>query len=421
MLIENKMYGESYHKIIHPSGLTVLLYPIQEKSTINAMFATKYGSIHKPVNTDIPDGIAHFLEHKLFENEQGDAFTLFAPYGASANAYTSFDRTCYLFSCTSNFKENLEILLKFVREPYFTPETVEKEQGIIGQEITMYRDNPGWRVFFGMLQSMYASHPLRVDFAGTIESISEINPDLLYKCYKTYYTPANMVLCVSGGFDVDDALAVIDAVLPIELVSPEAREASAPEAEVFDEQERVARAYDECSLAVAQPLFNLGFKLAPVGVGQEAVKAVAELEVLLSVVSSEVSDLYTRLYDEGLINPEFGAETMFGNGYALAAFSGESKDPAAVERMVVAELERFKSEGIPADKFELCKRIAFGGLIRESSSGEAVCSELLQSFVVGAEYFDKAEILANMTLKDVGSRLRTIDVSNRSLFVVRPL
>ena len=414
MLVKNEKFGE-YHKIIHPSGLTILLYPMEGKSTINAMFATKYGSIHKPADLDIPDGIAHFLEHKLFENEEGDAFTLFAPFGASANAYTSFDRTCYLFSCTDNFKENLEILLKFVREPYFTAETIEKEQGIIGQEITMYRDNPDWRVFFGMLQSMYDSHPLRVDIAGTIESISHIDRDLLYKCYETYYTPANMVLCISGGFDVGTALAVVDEILPAEC------EKEAPTEETFFEQEEVAAKYDECSLAVAQQLFNLGFKLTPVGGGREAVKAVAELEIILAVTASEISDLYTKLYDGGLINPEFSAETMNGNGYTLIAFGGESKDPKAVEQAIAAELEKFKRDGIPAEKFELCKRIAYGSLIRESASSETVCSELLQSFVVGAEYFDKADILANMTLSDVENRLKTIDISNRSLFVVKPL
>ena len=414
MLVKNEKFGE-YHKIIHPSGLTILLYPMEGKSTINAMFATKYGSIHKPSDTDIPDGIAHFLEHKLFENEEGDAFTLFAPFGASANAYTSFDRTCYLFSCTDNFKENLEILLKFVREPYFTPETIEKEQGIIGQEITMYRDNPDWRVFFGMLQSMYSSHPLKIDIAGTIESISHIDRDLLYKCYETYYTPANMVLCISGGFDIDTAMSVVDSILPTEC------EKDAPLTEQFSEQEEVAAKYGECSLAVAQQLFNLGFKLSPVGVGREAVKAIAELEILLAITASEISDLYTNLYDKGLINPEFGAETMKGNGYTLVAFGGESKDPQTVEKAIVAELEKFKKNGIPADKFELCKRIAYGSLIRESASSEAVCSELLQSFVTGADFFDKADILANMTVQDAEERLKTIDINNRSLFVVKPL
>ena len=414
MLVKNEKFGE-YHKIIHPSGLTILLYPMEGKSTINAMFATKYGSIHKPAETDIPDGIAHFLEHKLFENEEGDAFTLFAPFGASANAYTSFDRTCYLFSCTDNFKENLSILLKFVREPYFTPETIEKEQGIIGQEITMYRDNPDWRVFFGMLQSMYSSHPLKIDIAGTIESISHIDRDLLYKCYETYYTPANMVLCISGGFDVDTAMSVVDSILPTEC------EKDAPPTEEFSEQIEVATNYDECSLAVAQQLFNLGFKLPPAGGGREAVKAIVELEILLAITASEISDLYTNLYDKGLINPEFGAETMKGNGYTLVAFGGESKDPQAVEKTIVEELEKFKKNGIPADKFELCKRIAYGSLIRESASSEAVCSELLQSFVAEAEYFDKADILANMTVQDAENRLKTIDINNRSLFVVKPL
>ena len=197
--------GDKYTHIHHKSGLEILVCEMEGYSTTEAMFGTKYGSINTQFKTaadkdycTVPEGIAHFLEHKLFENEDCDVFDLYAKTGANANAFTSFDKTCYFFSCSDNFKASLEILLSFVQSPYFTPESVAKEQGIIGQEIRMCDDDPGWRVFFNMLCGLYQKHPVRIDIAGTIESIAEITDDLLYRCYRTFYNLHNMVLAVAG-------------------------------------------------------------------------------------------------------------------------------------------------------------------------------------------------------------------------------
>ncbi|MDR2931473.1 MAG: insulinase family protein, partial [Oscillospiraceae bacterium] len=219
-VINSARIKESYTKIEHASGLTMLLYPMRGFSSAYALFATKYGSVDTCFKTNededflqVPEGIAHFLEHKLFESEDGDAFTRYAKTGASANAYTSFDRTAYLFSCTDNFNESLDILLDFVTKPYFTRETVQKEQGIIGQEIKMYEDNPEWRVFFNLLLALYHEHPLRVDIVGTVDSIAKIDADILYRCYSTFYNLNNMVLCIAGNFDVDDVVKAADRIL----------------------------------------------------------------------------------------------------------------------------------------------------------------------------------------------------------------
>ena len=190
--IKSVALAERYYKVKHDSGLTIYVYPKEGYSSTYAIFGTKYGSINNCFKVDngetvsVPDGIAHYLEHKLFESEDGDAFSRYAKTGANANAYTSFDKTCYLFSCTDNFEESLEILLDFVQSPYFTKETVAKEQGIIGQEIKMYDDSPSWRVMFNMLMNMYKTHPVRIDIAGTVESIAKITPEYLYTCYNTY-------------------------------------------------------------------------------------------------------------------------------------------------------------------------------------------------------------------------------------------
>ena len=216
---KNDLLGDAYYEVRHQTGLTILVYPKPGYSTSYAVIGTNYGSIDDALKVKggeekvLPWGTAHFLEHKLFESEELDAFERFAETGASANAYTTFDRTCYLFSCSSNFRKNLEILLDFVQHPYFTQQTVEKEQGIIGQEIRMYLDEPGWQVLFNLLRSLYHKHPVKVDIAGTEESISHISADLLYECYESFYNLNNMVLACAGNVTVDEVLDICDACL----------------------------------------------------------------------------------------------------------------------------------------------------------------------------------------------------------------
>src|SRR3954453_11844038 len=203
----NQIQEEIYHEKLE-NGLEVFILPKKGFNKTYATFTTKYGSIdnhfmplEKSEFLKVPDGIAHFLEHKLFEKEDGDVFQQFSKQGASANAFTSFTRTAYLFSSTSNVELNLDTLMDFVQEPYFSEKTVEKEKGIIGQEITMYDDNPDWRLYFGLIQNLYQNHPVKIDIAGTIESISHINKDLLYECYNTFYHPSNMLLFIVGPVD----------------------------------------------------------------------------------------------------------------------------------------------------------------------------------------------------------------------------
>ncbi len=258
--VESALLREFYYEIDHPSGLKILVYPKEKYTSTYAMFGTHYGSIDTDFRlsgetefTSVPEGIAHFLEHKLFESEDLDAFERYAKTGASANAYTSFDKTCYLFSCTDNFTDSLEILLDFVTHPYFTEATVQKEQGIIGQEIQMCRDEAGWESLFLLLRAMYRNCPVRIDIAGTVESISHITADLLYKCYNTFYNLSNMVLCVAGNVTPEAVLEVADRILkPATPVNIERK---------FHEEPRaVKEEYAEETLAVASPIFSLGFK-----------------------------------------------------------------------------------------------------------------------------------------------------------------
>ena len=275
--ITNARIKEEYLRIKHKSGATILLYPMKGYSTAYALFATKYGSVDTTFKTNedpdfvtVPEGIAHYLEHKLFENDECDAFDLYAKTGANANAYTSFDKTAYLFSCSQKFEENLRILLGFVQEPYFTDATVAKEQGIIGQEIRMYEDDTGWRVFFNCLQAMYEKNPVRIDIAGTIESIAKIDKDLLYRCYNTFYNLNNMVIAVAGNFDVDKTLEICD-----ELLKPS--EDHGLQVIVPDEPLTVHEKRNVQKLSCAIPLFNIGWKF-PAYSGKEQLEKYTENE-----------------------------------------------------------------------------------------------------------------------------------------------
>ena len=328
-IIQDKHLGEQYIRVEHPSGLTMLLYPMPGFSTTYAMFSTQYGSVDTCFQAKeggeqirVPEGIAHYLEHKMFESEDGDAFDRYAKTGAAANAFTSFDKTCYLFTCSGKFQESLEILLDCVTHPYFTKETVEKEQGIIGQEIRMYEDDPSWRVTFNLLDSLYHNNSVKVDIAGTIESIARIDADLLYRCYNTFYNLHNMVLTISGNFDPDEALQVADRVLkkapPFEAVRRPQQE---PESVV---RKRVVQ-----HLPVALPMFYIGFKSPDAGQKNNFCNVIFD-EMLLDIITGETTELYRQLYNDGLINGSIYGETMAGRDYLCSMVSGESRDPDAV-------------------------------------------------------------------------------------------
>jgi predicted Zn-dependent peptidase len=384
-----------------------------------ALFATKYGSVDTVFKTQedadflhVPEGVAHFLEHKMFENEEGDAFAKYAATGASANAYTSFDRTAYLFSCTDKFEEALEILLDFVSRPYFTPETVQKEQGIIGQEIKMYEDNPEFRVYFNLLEALYHEHPIRIDIVGTVDSIAQIDKDLLYRCYHTFYNLNNMVLSIAGNFDVDTVVAMADKMLkPAPELIIERGEVHEPAA--------VCKEYAEQILPVAQPLFHIGFKADP-GSEVENVRDQIMDEILIDIIGGEASPLYRRLYDEGLINAEFTGEAMSARDYSFTVFAGESRDPARVRDEIVAEITRIKAEGVDPAAFARCKKAAYGGYIGLFGKVESVASLMMSAHFAGVEVYKVLEIVAALTLEDITARLqKSFDVTRCALSVVK--
>lgn len=418
-VITSQRLGESYQEINHPSGLKILLYPMEGFSGTYALFATKYGSVDTCFKTqqdgdflEVPAGIAHFLEHKLFENEEGDAFALYAKTGASANAYTSFDRTAYLFSCTENVSASMDILLNFVTHPYFTEQTVQKEQGIIGQEIQMYEDNPDWRVFFNLLGALYHHHPVHLDIAGTIESIAKIDAALLYRCYHTFYNLHNMVLAVAGNFSPEEILASADRHLqtaaPIEI-----QRRSKPEPRT------VRTAYVQQNLPVATPMFSIGFKGKP---GTEIENARGQIcdEILLEMIAGESTPLYRRLYDAGLINQTFGGEGMSGSDYSLTMFSGESRDPQKVYDAIIAEVRRMQQEGLDDDTFARCRNAIYGRYIGVYGRIDSVAGMMVSTQFSGMGLYEPLDRIAELTKEQLENRMReSFDPDHSALSVIR--
>ncbi|WP_066459761.1 EF-P 5-aminopentanol modification-associated protein YfmH [Anaerotruncus rubiinfantis] len=420
--IHSERLGEQMIRLRHRSGLTMLLCPMKGYSTAYATFTANVGSVDTGFKTqddadfvDVPEGIAHFLEHKMFENEDGDAFLKYAKTGASANAYTSFDRTAYLFSCTDNFAESLEILLDFVRRPYFTKESVQKEQGIIGQEIRMYDDDPDWRVMFNLLGALYQNHPVRIDIAGTVGSIAKIDHELLYRCYRTFYNLNNMVLSIAGNFDVDTVLEVADRVLkpdekPIEITR-----------RTFAEPEGVYKPRVEQKLAVAIPLFQLGFKGKNYGMPGNLQNQVLD-EILIDVIAGEASPLYRRLYDAGLINATFATEATTGRDYMYTIFAGESHDPDKVAEEIKAEIRRMRKDGVDERLFELTRRATYGRYLGMYSRTESVAGLMTTSYFGGMDnIYVFLDIVANATIEQMNERLAVaFDPEKSALSIVYP-
>lgn len=417
--ISHPQLGERYYKIDHKSGLTIYVYPKEGYSSTYAIFGTKYGSIHTTFKNEqgetvkVPDGIAHYLEHKLFENEDGDAFVKYAKTGAAANAYTSFDKTCYLFSCTEQVEESMDILLDFVQSPYFTEESVQKEQGIIGQEIRMYDDSPDWCVLFNLLDKLYHNHPVKIDIAGTVESIAEITPEKLYECYHGFYNLHNMALCVTGKTTVEQVLALADKHL--KEAPPFNRESIFP-----DEPETVAADYVEQIFPVAVPLFQLGFK-EKAAKERLSVEKLAQSDILLFVLASNSSPLYQELMNKKLINGTFNYEHFEGPGYSSVLFGGESRDPQKTAELIRHAVDNMRKQGINAEDFEIAKKAVYGEAISALNKTDTIANMIVDFDFSGRELYAYIDAVANTTIEDVKDRmLEQLDSGKTALSVIFP-
>lgn len=400
--IKSALLGEKYHHIKHKSGLDIYVYP-KNLTTTYAVFGTHYGAIdngfmiegEKEV-TEVPGGIAHFLEHKMFTNADGsDSFERFSEFGADANAYTSYDKTVYLFSCTSNFSQCLGELIDFVTSPFFTDESVKKEQGIIAEEIGMYDDNPSTRSYYGMLEGLYEKHDIKNNICGTVESISEITPELLYRCHRVFYNLSNMALVVCGNVTVDEVMAVADAHLkygdPVKIIRKEIKES--PKAAVN---------LKECKMQLAKPLFDIGIKdtCVPKDPALRERREVA-MSIVLDLIFSQTGELFSALYEDGMISPSLNCAYTVSDSFGFCAVSGESDDPCAVYDKIKNYVLKKREEGFTEADFERCRKVFYASFVRGLDSAEDIANDLIEFVFDGYDFFGYADIISTITLAEV--------------------
>ena len=400
--VDYPAFAEKYIKVTHKSGLDIYVYP-KETSTTHAMFATKYGSIDNGFRlagdaevTDVPMGIAHFLEHKLFTNEGDvDSFERFSELGADANAYTSYDKTVYLFSCTSNFKECLGELLSFVTHPYFTEESVEKERGIIAEEIGLYEDSPSSRAYRGMLEGLYHIHDIKNNICGTVESISAITPELLYRCHSVFYDLSNMILVVCGNVRAADVIAVADE----ELGASDSRDIIRKKTA---EPPFVLREKTVQRMQLAKPIFDIGIKDTAIpSAPLERAKRDVAMSIVTDLLFSQTGELYSRLYEGGMISPGLSSSYTLSESFGFCAVSGDADDPEAVYELIKAYTLKKREEGFSPDEFERCRKVFYASFVRGLDSAEDIAGDLVDFVLDGYDYFEYADIVSTITLSEV--------------------
>jgi predicted Zn-dependent peptidase len=421
--IEYKDIDEKVHIYEHKSGLKAFVIPKKGYSKKYATFATHYGSINSEFiipgesdTTKVPDGIAHFLEHKLFEQKDGSVMNKFSNLGSNPNAYTGFNQTVYLFSSTDRFNENFQLLLDFVQNPYITEESVENEKGIIGQEINMKADEPEWRLFFNLLDALYKNNPVKIEIAGTKESISKINKDILYTCYNTFYHPSNMIILVVGDVDAEEVFKQVEASI---VVKEELQEIK----RIFpDEIKTINKAYIEQKLAVSTPMFMMGFRDNYLdNKGLDSIRREIAVKLLLELIVGKSSKLYNQMYNEGLINNTFDFDYTNEEQYAFTTFGGESDSPEKVKNMILGELEKINKQGLDIESYERIKRSMTGKFIKSLNSVERISHAFISVYFKGVILFDYFDVYDKITFEYVKEVYHEhFKEENLAVSVIRP-
>jgi predicted Zn-dependent peptidase len=414
--------GETvYHEVLE-NGLHVYVDPKPEFGKYYAFFATNYGGMDVRFQLDgqwhdTPEGVAHFLEHKMFDTKDGNALQDLAANGASPNAFTSNAITGYYFECTEKFEDNLKTLLSFVSVPWFTPESVDKEQGIIGQEIRMVDDNPNWRVYQNLTDCLYQNHAVRISVIGTQESIAQITDQTLYACHKAFYDPSNMVLTVAGNVDPEVIVRIAREILP------QGNQPSIVRDHGKAEPDCVAAAEAKLKMDVATPIFLLGFKASqPADAGEEKLRQALVGELAGEALMGTSSALYAQLYEQGLINKSFSCGYEEYPGCAFVVAGGESGDPKAVRKAVMDEAERIGREGIDDARWKRLKKSAYGSRVRSLNSFENICIDLAQAHFAGTDYFSFPDVYDRIEKADVEQCIRSWMTCERTaLSIIYPM
>lgn len=402
------------------NGLRICYIPKNDFSKTFAMLATDFGSVDASftldgVRYDTPAGVAHFLEHKMFEDEDGNALQKFGVTGASPNAFTSHTMTAYHFSCTDRFEENLQILLKFVFTPYFTEENVEKEKGIIGQEIGMMEDMPNWQAYVGMFEGLYAEHPVRISIAGSVDSIAPITPEILLRCHEAFYSPSNMMLVVCGTADFDRIVEMARELTPKTSKQIAARHYGTRR-EVVCAREVVR------SMQVSQPFFMLGVKDRPLAAGESMTRRNLIGELASRIVCGQTSPLFSELYARGLINRRFSTGYTLLPEAAVVEFAGESPDPRAVRTEIEKKIAELAENGVEEALFTRMRNAVYGTYVRLLDDPDEVCRMQVEAGFHGENFGDFSEVFDTISVEDVREMLKRWSRPDRtSLSMIRPL
>ena len=413
-IIENLKVKEKLYMEKLENGLTVMIIPKPNMQKKYMIWGTNYGSNDSQFvvpgedkETQVPNGVAHFLEHKLFEQENGtNSLDVLTALGVNANAYTTNDHTAYLFECTDHFYEAMDELMDYVQHPYFTDENVEKEKGIIGQEIMMYDDYPDWRVYLNAMQAMYHQNQIKIDITGTVETISKIDKEILYKCYDTFYHPSNMALVISGDFNPEELLEEVKKRLipkenqgKIKRIYPE-------------EKEEIVKEKIEQKLEVSMPIYTIGIKDSNekclLQNSNEIVKKHLAIEILLNLLFGRSAKLYKKLYNEGIIFARPSLDYEFGKTYAHVLITGQSTNPEKVYEEFKKEVEKFKKNGINQEGFERIKKMIYGGYIKEYNDVENIARIFLSDYFKGINSFDYLEEIEGIHVEYLNQMLNDV-------------
>lgn len=415
--IKEKAYVEELE-----NGLKVMIIPKKNTKKKYIIWGTHFGSIDNhfimPQTGEevyIPDGVAHFLEHKMFEQPNGtNSLDTLMALGIDANAYTTNDHTAYLFECTNHFEEGLNELMDYVQHPYFTQENVEKEKGIIGQEIGMYDDDPGWRLYINAMDCLYKENPIKIDIAGTVESISKITPDVLYKCYNTFYHPSNMVLVACGDFEPERILEEIKKRLIPKENQGEIKRIYPPK------EEKINKPLKTDKMEVSTPIFMMGYKDIE-NCKEEKVRKHIAVEILLNMIIGKSSKLYQECYQEGMLLSEPSFDYEFNEQYAHILISGTSKDPHKIEQGIMQTIEQMKKEGLDSEQFERNRRKIYGDYVVEYNSVGDIARMFLADTMKGVQSFDYIEQFETVTKEYTQNVLQNIfKEENKILSIIEP-
>lgn len=415
--IKEKAYIEKLE-----NGMKVIIVPKQNTKKKYVIWGTHFGSIDNhfimPQTGEeiyIPDGVAHFLEHKMFEQPNGtNSLDTLMALGIDANAYTTNDHTAYLFECTNHFEEGFNELMDYVQHPYFTEQNVEKEKGIIGQEINMYDDDPGWQLYMNAMDCLYKENPIKIDIAGTIESISKITKDVLYKCYNTFYHPSNMTMVLCGDFVPEQILNEIKKRLLPKENQTEIKRIYTPKENKINQKEKTAE------MEVSLPIFMIGYKDIDESKENKIQKHIA-IEILLNMIIGKSSNLYQELYEKGTILAQPDLDYEFSNEYAHILISGASKEPKTIKQKIEEAIENMKKNGIEEEHFNRIKKKIYGDYVVEYNSVSEIARMFLADSLKGINSFDYIEEFETVTKEYTQNVLENVfKTENEVISIINP-